>query len=80
MSFDPATGKTAMYGYPVDSAAYSKNSDAKIGDIVALDNHTILLIEQGEDKNDAMRNLIYRVDLSKASDLAARQAGRIPGV
>ncbi|HFV9257848.1 TPA: esterase-like activity of phytase family protein [Enterobacter hormaechei subsp. steigerwaltii] len=71
VSFDPATGKTAMYGYPVDSAAYSKNSDAKIGDIVALDNHTILLIEQGEDKNDAMRNLIYRVDLSKASDLAA---------
>ncbi|MDS0111498.1 esterase-like activity of phytase family protein, partial [Enterobacter hormaechei subsp. steigerwaltii] len=43
VSFDPATGKTAMYGYPVDSAAYSKNSDAKIGDIVALDNHTILL-------------------------------------
>ena len=38
---------------------------------MALDNHTILLIEQGEDKNDAMRNLIYRVDLSKASDLAA---------
>ena len=71
VSFDPATGKTAMYGYPIDSAAYSKNSDAKIGDIVALDNHTILLIEQGEDKNDAMRNLIYRVDLSKASDLAA---------
>lgn len=26
-----------MYGYPIDSAAYSKNSDAKIGDIVALD-------------------------------------------
>ncbi|MEA3930916.1 esterase-like activity of phytase family protein, partial [Enterobacter hormaechei] len=41
VSFDPATGKTAMYGYPVDNAAYSKNSDAKIGDIVALDNHTI---------------------------------------
>ncbi|OOI86656.1 hypothetical protein BMT56_19675 [Escherichia coli] len=37
VSFDPASGKTAMYGYPIDSAAYSKNSDAKIGDIVALD-------------------------------------------
>lgn len=71
VSFDPATGKTAMYGYPLDSAAYGKNSDAKIGDIVALDNQHILLIEQGEDKNDAMRNLIYKVDLSKASDLAA---------
>jgi hypothetical protein len=58
-----------MYGYPIDSAAYSKNSDAKIGDIVALDDQHILLIEQGSDKNDGMRNLIYKVDLSKASDL-----------
>ncbi|ALR75307.1 esterase-like activity of phytase family protein [[Enterobacter] lignolyticus] len=71
VSFDPATGKTAMYGYPIDSAAYAKNSDAKVGDIVALDNQHILIIEQGGDKDGAMRNLIYKVDLSKASDLAA---------
>ncbi|MGL4726546.1 MAG: esterase-like activity of phytase family protein [Scandinavium sp.] len=70
VSFDPATGKTAMYGYPIDDV-YSKNSDAKIGDIVALDNDHILLIEQGGDKNDVMSNNIYKVDLSKASDLAA---------
>lgn len=79
VSFDPATGKTAMYGYPIDSQAYSKNSDAKIGDIVALDNQHILLIEQGSDKNDAMRNLIYKVDLSAATDLAAfDQPGEYP--
>lgn len=71
VSFDPATGKTAMYGYPIDSATYAKNSDAKVGDIVALDNQHILIIEQGGDKDGAMRNLIYKVDLSKASDLAA---------
>lgn len=71
VSFDPATGKTAMYGYPIDSAAYGKNSDAKIGDIVALDNQHILLIEQGSGKDDAMRNLIYKVDLSPATELAA---------
>ncbi|MCS2160910.1 esterase-like activity of phytase family protein [Scandinavium sp. H11S7] len=70
VSFDPATGKTAMYGYPIDNV-YSKNSDAKIGDIVALDNDHILLIEQGGDKDDVMRNNIYKVDLSQASDLAA---------
>ena len=70
VSFDPASGKIAMYGYPIDSAAYSKNSDAKIGDIVALDNQHILLIEQGRDKNNRMRNLIYEVDLNKASDLS----------
>lgn len=71
VSFDPATGKTAMYGYPIDSEAYAKNNDAKIGDIVALDNQHILLIEQGSGKDDAMRNLIYKVDLSRATDLAA---------
>ncbi|WP_277268566.1 esterase-like activity of phytase family protein, partial [Pantoea septica] len=70
VSFDPATGKNAMYGYPVDSEAYSKNSDAKIGDIVAIDNQHILLIEQGSDKNDAMRNLVYKVDLSPATELS----------
>lgn len=70
VSFDPATGKTAMYGYPIDDV-YDKNSDAKIGDIVALDDQHILLIEQGGDKNDVMRNNIYKVDLSQASDLSA---------
>lgn len=79
VSFDPATGKTAMYGYPIDAAAYSKNSDAKIGDIVALDNQHILLVEQGGDKDGAMRNNIYKVDLSKASDLAAfDKTGKYP--
>ena len=71
VSFDPATGKTGMYGYPVDSEAYRKNGDAKIGDIVALDNQNLLLIEQGTDKNDAMRNLIYKVNLSEATELSA---------
>ena len=71
VSFDPATGRTAMYGYPIDSEAYSKNSDAKIGDIVALDNQHLLLIEQGSDKHDVLRNLIYNVDLRQATDLAA---------
>jgi len=71
VSFDPATGKTAMYGYPLDSEAYAKNNDAKIGDIVAIDNQHILLIEQGSGKDDAMRNLIYKVDLRRATDLAA---------
>lgn len=71
VSFDPATGKTAMYGYPIDSEAYAKNSDAKVGDIVAIDNQHILLIEQGSGKDDAMRNLIYKVDLSRATDLSA---------
>lgn len=69
VSLDPATGKTATYGYPIDMDVYKKAKDAKIGDIVALDNQRLLVIEQGGDKQKKMRNRIYLVDLSKASDL-----------
>ncbi|CAI0703023.1 Uncharacterized protein conserved in bacteria [Serratia entomophila] len=70
VSFDPANGKTAMYGYPIDIDSYKKAKDAKIGDIVALDNQRILLIEQGTDKDKQMINKIYLVDLAQASDLS----------
>ncbi|WPD75804.1 esterase-like activity of phytase family protein [Dickeya fangzhongdai] len=74
VSFDPATGKTAMYGYPLDAAQWKKTGDAKIGDMVELNDHEVLVIEQGADKNKVMHNLIYRVDLSQASDLSALDA------
>jgi hypothetical protein len=78
VSFDPASGKTAMYGYPIDADAYKKAKDAKIGDIVALDNHRILLLEQGGDKNKKLRNLVYVVDLAQASDLSAFDKEKAP--
>ena len=68
VSFDPATGKCATYAYPHDRAAYKRSRDAKIGDLCALDNHRILLAEQGNGK-EGMRNLVYLVDLSKATDI-----------
>ncbi|GAB7273748.1 esterase-like activity of phytase family protein [Dickeya ananatis] len=69
VSFDPATGKTAMYGYPLDAERWKKTGDAKIGDMVALNDHEVLVIEQGADREQVMHNLIYRVDLRGASDL-----------
>lgn len=78
VSFDPATGKTAMYGYPLDADQWKKTGDAKIGDMVALNDHEVLVIEQGVDKNKVMHNLIYRVDLSQASDLSALDAKQPP--
>ncbi len=71
VSFDPRSGKTAMYGYPIDIDSYKKAKDAKIGDVVALDNQRILLIEQGTGKDKTMINKIYLVDLAQASDLSA---------
>ncbi|RLM20817.1 esterase-like activity of phytase [Brenneria alni] len=67
--FNPETGTSRMVGYPIDTDSYKKAKDAKIGDIVALDNQRILLIEQGNDKNKQMQNRIYLVDFSQATDL-----------
>ncbi|MFS2225760.1 esterase-like activity of phytase family protein [Pantoea sp. B65] len=69
VSYDPATGNSAMYGYPIDIASYKKAKDAKIGDIVAFDNQRLLVIEQGTDREKQPQNKIWLVDLSQASDL-----------
>ena len=58
-----------MMAYPIDVDAYKSSKDAKIGDIVALDQDRILLIEQGKDKHGEMRNLVYIVNMKNASDL-----------
>lgn len=71
VAYNPLTEETKMYAYPLDVDAYKKLSDAKIGDIVALDQNRILLIEQGKNRDGEMRNLIYIVDLSGATDLTA---------
>ncbi|KHT36272.1 esterase-like activity of phytase family protein [Pectobacterium carotovorum] len=77
--FNPETKTSRMVGYPINIDSYKKAKDAKIGDIVALDNQRILLVEQGADKDKQMQNRIYLVDLSKASDLTPFDAdGKSP--
>lgn len=70
VELDPVTGKTKMYAYPVDVEAYKSAKDAKIGDIFAISNTKLLLIEQGKGKDKKMRNLIYLVDLKDATDIS----------
>ncbi|MCL2893062.1 esterase-like activity of phytase family protein [Brenneria tiliae] len=77
--FNPNTGASRMLGYPINIDGYKKAKDAKIGDIVALDNQRILLIEQGNDQNKQMQNRIYLVDFSQATDLTPFDAdGKSP--
>ena len=70
VELDPHTGTTKMYAYPIDATAYKSPKDAKIGDIYAISDTKLLLIEQGKGKDKQMRNMIYLVDLANASDLS----------
>lgn len=67
IKFNPMTKEIKTYGYPIDKN-YKSNSDAKIGDIYAVEEDKILLIEQGK-QNGKMENLIYSVDFSGADDI-----------
>lgn len=64
------TGKSKTFGYPIDFDVYKKPGDAKLGDIVAINDTQFLIIEQGKDKNKKMRNLVYKFDVSEATDLS----------
>ncbi len=67
LKFNPQSKKTTMYAYPIDKD-YKKNSDAKIGDIVFVENESFLVIEQGKQKG-IMQNLIYKIDLKNADEI-----------
>jgi len=68
--YDPTTQKTRLFGYPHDVSAYKSSADAKMGDLLALDDTRFLTIEEGKDKNGKLRNIVYEFDLSGASDLS----------
>ncbi|HEY9102627.1 esterase-like activity of phytase family protein [Chitinimonas sp.] len=73
VELDPKTGATRMFAYPHDVADYKKSGDAKIGDLIAIDDNRFLLIEQGKDKQKRMRNIVYLVDILGADDLSGRK-------
>ena len=69
VEFDPETKESKMYAYPVKTEDYTSPQDCKVGDIYAVDEHTLLVIEQGKDRDKNMQNYIYKVDLSNATDI-----------
>ncbi|MEJ5189214.1 MAG: esterase-like activity of phytase family protein, partial [Breznakiellaceae bacterium] len=69
VEIDPATGKTRQFAVPIDAESYKRARDSKIGDLVALTNTDFLLIEQGSDKNQTMRNILYRISIQNATDV-----------
>lgn len=70
VELDPKTKETKMFAYPVDVTMYKSPKDCKIGDIYAVDDNTLLVIEQGKKADKNMSNVIYKVDISSATDIS----------
>ena len=74
VEYDPVSKATRQFAYPIDVAAYDKAKDAKIGDLVAINDTQFALIEQGKFKADEqVHNLIYTIDLSAATDISDKK-------
>lgn len=70
---DPKTKKTKMFAFPIETDKYKKSKDVKIGEVYAVNDSQLLVIEQGKDKDGVMRNIIKLVDISKATDLTNKK-------
>ena len=73
VEMDPKTKKTKMYAYPHDVKDYKKSKDAKIGDMASIGDNKFLIIEQGKMANKQMKNMVYIMDLSKATDITDKK-------
>lgn len=71
IKMDPKTKKVKTFAYPVNTT-YKKTGDAKIGDIFSIAPDKLLVIEQGKNKDGIMTNFIYKIDLTKATDITGR--------
>jgi hypothetical protein len=69
IELDPATGHTRSFAYPHDVDLYASSGDAKIGDLVAIDDTRFLLVEQGKTQAGRLRNVLYRIDIGGATDV-----------
>lgn len=69
VEYDPNTSATRMLAYLHDVSSYKKSSDAKMGDLFAIDDGRFLELEQGKDKDGNLRNLVYEIDIRGATDL-----------
>ena len=69
VELDPKTGVTRQFAYTVDMDHYKKSGDAKLGDLVAIDDTHFALIDQGVG-HKGMRNVVYVIDIAGATDIS----------
>lgn len=70
LEFDPITKISKVYGYEMSEDL----KDPKIGDITAINDHELLIIEHGKN-NDGKVARVYHVDMQHASDLLTKFIG-----
>ena len=70
VEIDLDNDSTKMYAYAFDYDQYKTSDKVKIGDISAIDNENFLLVEQGPDQNNNYRNIIYKINISSATDIS----------
>ncbi len=69
LEINPMSGETREFAYPHDIEEYKRSRDGKIGDMYAISDNKILLIEQGKSKN-GKRNILYLIDIKGADDIS----------
>ncbi|QLA16037.1 esterase-like activity of phytase family protein [Desulfolutivibrio sulfoxidireducens] len=74
VELDPATGAVRTLAYPHDVEAYKSSAAAKIGGMQALSDTKFVLVEQAKGKDGTMRNVLYVVDISGATDISGKVA------
>lgn len=77
---DEAAPVTKMFAYPITvsdfgTAAKPKNAKLKLGDLASVGDTGLyfVIIEQGEFKDVGIRNKLYLVDLSHATDITGKK-------
>jgi len=74
LELDPATGAVRTLAYPHDVDAYKSSAAAKIGGMQAVSDTKFVLVEQAKGKDGKMRNVLYLVDISGATDISGKTA------
>jgi hypothetical protein len=69
VEIDSSNNSSKTFMYPFDYSEYQDSSKVKIGDMAAIDDENFLVIEQGEAKDGRYRNMIYKINISQASDV-----------
>lgn len=69
IEFNPKTITYRMFAYPYEQGLYKSPSKVRIGDMDALSDDELVLIEQGPDKDGQKQNLVFKVSIKDAKDI-----------